>query len=328
MDLISVIIPVYNISPYLARCVQSVTEQTYPALQILLIDDGATDDSGAICDALARGDSRIEVIHKVNGGLSDARNCGIQAARGRYIAFIDGDDFVAPAFLETLHNLCVEQSCQIAQCSFQPVSGDTLPSSAAAQVSVYSNIEMLEKLYTDAYVETTVAWNKLYEADLFSGISYPIGKLHEDEATTYKLLYAANAIAVTEEKLYAYYQTPGSIMRRSYDLRRLDMLTALKERAAFFEAKQLGHLAALTWEKYYFLLAGNLFLVKKHVPDSMEVQKALRREIKQLAPELLRDSSKRFYLWLKIALVRLMPVLYMRLRQGRKMRNMKGGFPV
>ena len=123
MDLISVIIPIYNLEQYIERCVRSVMAQSYKNLQIILVDDGSSDGSGAVCDALAQQDSRIKVIHKPNGGVSDARNFGVKAASGQFISFVDGDDYVHPEFIATLHTLCVENKCRMAQCSFEAVTG-------------------------------------------------------------------------------------------------------------------------------------------------------------------------------------------------------------
>lgn len=126
MDLISVIIPIYNLEQYIERCVRSVMAQSYTNLQIILVDDGSSDGSGAVCDALAQKDSRIKVIHKPNGGVSDARNFGVKAASGQFISFVDGDDYVHPEFIATLHTLCVENKCRMAQCSFEAVTATVM----------------------------------------------------------------------------------------------------------------------------------------------------------------------------------------------------------
>ena len=143
--LISVIVPVYNVEAYLERCVDSILKQTYKELEIILVDDGATDSSGELCDQLAKKDDRIIVIHKKNGGLSDARNAGIDASRGEYLSFIDSDDFIHPMFMEVLLQLCETTQCNIRKCGMQEVEGDTfvakekkrIPTSYILQKSIW-----------------------------------------------------------------------------------------------------------------------------------------------------------------------------------------------
>lgn len=318
MDLISVIIPIYNLEQYIERCVRSVMAQSYTNLQIILVDDGSSDGSGAVCDALAQQDSRIKVIHKPNGGVSDARNFGVKAASGQFISFVDGDDYVHPEFIATLHTLCVENKCRMAQCSFEAVTGDSYaPDLSNPHIVLYSNAELLTHLYTALYVETTILCSKLFDASLLRNIRFPVGMIHEDEATSYKLIYAAGKIAVTDAKLYAYFHKPGSITRKAFSVSRLDLLPIMKERAEFFEEKRLDSLALRTWEKYYFLLASSLYHVKKFIPDSHKIQKQLRREIALLAPSLIKNRQMSGYMRLKLILVRLVPATYMRLRRGR-----------
>ena len=182
---------------------------------------------------------------------------------------------------------------------------------------LYSNAELLTHLYTALYVETTILCSKLFDASLLRNIRFPVGMIHEDEATSYKLIYAAGKIAVTDAKLYAYFHKPGSITRKAFSVSRLDLLPIMKERAEFFEEKRLDSLALRTWEKYYFLLASSLYHVKKFIPDSHKIQKQLRREIALLAPSLIKNRQMSGYMRLKLILVRLVPATYMRLRRGR-----------
>lgn len=317
-DLISVIIPVYNLENCVGRCIESVLAQSYSTLQILLIDDGSTDNSGAVCDVYAKKDSRIEVHHKPNGGLSDARNHGLDAARGSYVAFVDADDYVAPDFILTLYLLCKEHGTQIAQCDFAHVTGDVFcPKQSERHINVYSNVEMLSNLYSPLYLQTVTVWSKLYETKLFDAVRFPVGMTHEDEATTYKLIYAAERIAVTNAKLYAYFYEPGSITRRPYNVHRLDALPILRERAEFFAQKGLGQLAKKAWEKYCLSLAGHLYLVKKHIPDSAKIQRRLRRELKAVLPAVRKDTDLAPYMRFKFWLLQLAPLTYARLRHKK-----------
>ena len=317
-DLISVIIPIYNLEAHVGRCIESVLAQSYQALQIILVDDGSQDGSGTICDAYAKKDSRIEVHHKPNGGLSDARNHGLAAARGKYVAFIDADDYVAPDFIKTLYLLCKEHGAQIAQCDFETVTGGSFcPKHSKSHTSVYSDVEMLSNLYSPLYLQTVTVWSKLYETRLFDAVRFPVGMTHEDEATTYKLIYAARRIAVTDAKLYAYFYEPNSITRRPYNERRLDALPILRERAEFFAEKGLVQLAKKAWEKYCFSLAGHLYLVKKHIPHSSQIQHRLRRELKAALPIVRQDESLSPYMRFKLVLLQIAPLTYARLRHKK-----------
>lgn len=206
----------------------------------------------------------------------------------------------------------------MAQCSFEAVTGDSYaPDLSNPHIVLYSNAELLTHLYTALYVETTILCSKLFDASLLRNIRFPVGMIHEDEATSYKLIYAAGKIAVTDAKLYAYFHKPGSITRKAFSVSRLDLLPIMKERAEFFEEKRLDSLALRTWEKYYFLLASSLYHVKKFIPDSHKIQKQLRREIALLAPSLIKNRQMSGYMRLKLILVRLVPATYMRLRRGR-----------
>lgn len=317
-ELISVIIPVYNLEAHVGRCIESVLAQSYQTLQIILVDDGSQDSSGTICDAYAKKDSRIEVHHKLNGGLSDARNHGLAAARGKYVAFIDADDYVAPDFIQTLYLLCKEHDAQIAQCDFAHVTGDVFcPKQSEQHIGIYSNVEMLSNLYSPLYLQTVTVWSKLYETRLFDAVRFPVGMTHEDEAITYKLIYAAHRVAVTNAKLYAYFYEPSSITRRPYNERRLDALPILRERAEFFTEKGLAQLAKKAWEQYCFSLAGHLYLVKKHLSDSSGIQHRLRRELKAVLPIVRQDESLSPYMRFKLALLQLAPLSYARLRHKK-----------
>lgn len=239
-ELVSVIVPIYNVQDYIERCVHSIIEQTYHNIEILLIDDGSTDDSGKLADEYAEKDERIKVFHKKNGGLSDARNYGFAVSTGEYVCFIDSDDFIHRDYVKCLLTICKEQNCDIAQCDYIRTSGEIGPDSDLDdRVYVFNNIQMLNNLYGKQYIKTVIVWNKMYDRKLFSDIEFPVNKIHEDEATTYKLFYKANKIGVTEKVLYYYYQRPNSIMQNRYNLKRLDILWAIDQRRKFFGEKGL-----------------------------------------------------------------------------------------
>ncbi len=232
-NIISVIIPIYNVASYLDRCIESITSQTFDNLEIILVDDGSPDECPALCDAWAEKDRRIRVIHKKNGGLSDARNVGIEMAKGKYILFVDGDDYIAPNMCERLLAAVENSGSDIAMCSFywdfsdhRKVQSMTLPDG-----TVVPRSEILENWVRQCGVEFVVAWNKLYRRELFfmpEHIRYPIGRLHEDEFVSYRLLYAAKKVVFVDEPLYYYVQRSNSIMANYGERNLYDFIEAIR----------------------------------------------------------------------------------------------------
>ncbi len=215
LPLISVIVPVYKVEPYLKKCVDSILAQTYLNLEIILVDDGSPDSCGAICDSYAAQDSRIQVIHKPNGGLSDARNAGLDIATGEYIGFVDSDDYIAPTMYAQLLDGLVSAQADMAVCQGVIVKEgeDAVFSQTSNQQILPAGTGSFAMIYNRAF--TVNAWNKLYHRDLFAGIRYPVGLLYEDLATTYLLTDRAKTVVCLDGKLYAYVQRGGSIMNQT-----------------------------------------------------------------------------------------------------------------
>lgn len=231
MDLISVIVPIYKVEEYLDRCVSSIAGQTYSDLEIILVDDGSPDRCPAMCDEWAKKDSRIRVIHKENGGLSDARNAGMRAATGEYISFIDSDDIVAPEFLECLHRATVTKDVDIVACDYFTFLDDQISISIndkPFKVDVVSAEEAIEDILNNRRFRA-IAWNKLYRRVIVENEFFEYGRLHEDEFFTYRMIDKAKRLAYVNAKLYGYRQRAGSIMN-SYSIRHLDSLYANLER--------------------------------------------------------------------------------------------------
>lgn len=222
--LISVIVPVYNVACYLQRCLDSICKQTYPSLEILLIDDGSTDQSGDMCDAAASGDSRIRVVHKRNGGLSDARNVGICKATGDYLTFVDSDDSIALDMIEYLYSLTRKYRTDMALCSHTIFFDNGKEINCGnGKEECLSAEECIGYMLYHRNVDTS-AWAKLYKREVFSDISYPVGKLFEDIGTTYKTFIKCGRIACGYISKYNYYVRKSSIVRESFSMRKLDLL--------------------------------------------------------------------------------------------------------
>ncbi len=242
--LISVIVPVYKVEQYLDRCVQSLLAQTYKNTEIILVDDGSPDECPAMCDAYAAQCEKIQVIHQENKGLSGARNSGIEAANGEFLAFVDSDDLWSPHFLESLYKALKESDADIAQCRWEYMHGDELKEAyhPEAKCECFTGREMLANLFIQTGAYYVVAWNKLYKRELFENIRYPEGRIHEDEATTYKLFDLAKKCVFVDNALYGYYVGGTSITRGGFNMKKLDWRTANKERVQYFVEKDYREL--------------------------------------------------------------------------------------
>lgn len=236
--LLSVVIPIYNVLPYLRRCVASVTSQDHKALDIILVDDGSDDGSGELCDRLATSDARIRVIHKPNGGLSSARNAGIEMAQGECITFVDSDDFVAPDFASTLLDVMQRTGADIASCQWVEASQDNPPEPQQANckpaaATTYAPREALERMFYQNTL-TGSACSRIFKKSLFDGIRFPEGMLYEDLAIAYDLVNQANSVAHTQRKLYFYLHHEKSITGHftPQRLQVLDILDNLEARIA------------------------------------------------------------------------------------------------
>lgn len=283
MDLISIIVPIFNVEKYLKQCLNSIINQTYRNLEIILVDDGSPDNCGSICDEYAKQDSRIKVIHKNNGGLSSARNSGLDIANGEYISFIDSDDYVAENFIETLYKLCKDNSVEIAECGFLRFPNDNKDKQEEKkEIKIFNKIEKIKHLYDiNLATRTVVVWNKLYKRNIYKDIRFPEGKINEDEFTTYKALYKCEKnIAITNEKLYYYRYNEESIMGRSFNIKRLALLDALKERRDFFIKNNEKDLFDLTVIYYQHYLYEYFFLVKDYIDKPYKYLKKIKKELK------------------------------------------------
>lgn len=284
MSKVSVIIPVYNVAEDVELCLHSVMTQTYTDLEILVCDDGSTDASGEICDRIAGEDSRIHVIHKENGGLSSARNTCLDLATGDYVTFVDSDDLIAGDYIEQLIQACEQQDAQIAICDYQRAAEATeaLGDVTNKGTAVYSNVECLEHMYHPASSGMSfIACAKLYRRSLFEEgqIRFPIGKLHEDQFTTYRLLYAASRIAYVQAALYGYRTRGDSIMHKAFRIARTVIVEATRGQCDLFLVHGESRLAALA--------------VNNHVRTEFSVLANLRElgtpEAMQSAGEILRQ---------------------------------------
>lgn len=237
MAKISVVVPVYNVADYLKNCIDSIINQTFEDIEIILVDDGSTDSSGLICDEYKNKDKRIIVIHKENGGLSDARNVGINKAQGEFITFIDSDDSIREDMLENLYYGCLEGDSDMSICGYQKVDeyGNEIEEPLKENKGVYTSEQFFKKFP----LEYSQACSKLYKTKLFNEIKFPFGKIHEDEFVFHKLVNECKKITMLDEKMYYYLQRQGSITNVNYNVGRLDVIEAYTDRMKLFD--KLGY---------------------------------------------------------------------------------------
>ena len=221
-DLISVIIPVYNVEKYLKRCVDSIVAQTYKNLEIILVDDGSLDACPKICDNYAEKDKRITVIHKQNGGLSDARNFGIKAAKGQFIAFVDSDDSVKPTYIEVLYDAIINDHSDISICGNIDIYRDTTIERHPKNRKVYTNIDSIKEVFYDRDIDTC-AVSKLFKIELFRNRLFPTGKVFEDTWLIPRLLSDCKKVSVIPKSLYYHYINPNSIVTKEFSPDRMDL---------------------------------------------------------------------------------------------------------
>lgn len=241
--MISVIVPVFRVEAYLTECVESILNQSFRDFECILVDDGSPDGCPAMCDAFARQDSRVRVIHRKNGGLSAARNTGLDAAKGEYITFVDSDDVLQPQFLEILLGLLERNHADLSLCGYQRFRDVPLAVSSEGKERVMTGLEALAELNQWRSEEATgmvVAWMKLYKRCLFDELRFRPGVLHEDEFLTHHILYQCRTVARTSAQLYGYRLNPQSIMgtgASGIGFEHLILMDALSERIAFFSEK-------------------------------------------------------------------------------------------
>ena len=271
-SLVSIIVPIYKVEPYLRRCLDSIVNQTYTNLEIILVDDGSPDTCPQICDEYAAKDKRIVVIHKENGGLSDARNAGLEISKGEYISFVDSDDWVDEKYIEILLNSAIAENTDIAIGENIQTNGFCNKPKNISTIKTYSSKEALYHLFSQNHIAFTISCGKLYKKELFSNLHFPIGKYHEDEFTTYILFYRSKKIVYTNCILYYYFRHSNSITGSRHPW---DVLEVFEQRYLFFKNKNEKDLlplliTPLCWQllcAYWFVLKKDSTKANKHLSD-------------------------------------------------------------
>lgn len=299
--LISIIVPVYNVEKWINRCVNSICKQSYQNLQIILVDDGSTDSSGILCDQFADMDMRIKVIHKSNGGLSDARNIGLAHATGGYVSFIDSDDWVLPQFIETLYNTIIKNNCDLAECDYLKTMGKVHEERFDFKVTVYNTEQAMEEHIKDNMFKQVV-WNKLYCRTVLT-VPFEKGKYHEDTYWTYQILAQCERLAHIEAPLYCYFQRGDSIMGEAYSLKRLDAVEATERRCRFVSEKY-PDLAGIVQGQFigFCMYHSQLLMTNSALDTGRALQQNLFKRAEQVGRQWYREKKisikQRVWLWL------------------------------
>lgn len=305
MPLISVIVPVYKVEKYLDACVESIINQTYKELEIILVDDGSPDRCPEMCDAWAKKDSRIMVIHKKNGGQGEARNFGIEIAKGEYIGFVDSDDIIRPEMYEILLKELSKRNADMIQCAMFRYTEFPLKKLPDKEDNIsvleFPSAEAVNRLLTDELITSTCP-SVLMKSEIAKKIPFDLGMINEDVMWIYRVLRESKKIIITSEKLYGYYQREGSTMNCVYTEKKFDALKALRMRADSIKA-DFPQLSALAEKSYTGSCMYNYQTVCR-LPESIEYEEIKKKLYNMFLSSDLKLSysaaSKKYKVWYKL----------------------------
>lgn len=291
--LISIIVPVYKVEKYLRRCVDSILTQTYQNIEVILVNDGSPDNCGAICDKYKEIDNRIVVIHKKNGGLSEARNVAIPLAKGKYISFVDSDDWISPYYVEHLYKAVAKCDADMGISWFENVfEGKALQSKPEEELSHYECLtaeECLKKLLYQNGVEVC-AWGKLYKTGLIKDLRYPVGKFYEDIPVTYESVKRSKKISVIGNIDYYYFQRTDSIQNVAFNVKKLDGIEHCHNmmNAVGVDFPELKNAAKC---RYFSTVCNILFQIKDE--EQKDIRRVLWMEVVKYRKDVLFDTEAR-----------------------------------
>ena len=287
---ISVIVPVYNVEQYLERCVDSIINQTYTNLEIILVNDGSTDNSGKLCDELAKKDERIRVIHKENGGLSDARNRGIDESESDLVGFIDSDDYIDSDMYEVLLKNLNNTDADLSMCSLYDVYNNTPEAQVTNKETWKLSSEQAIKMVMEAKILSVTAVNKLYRKSLFTDLKFEVGKIAEDAFIMIKLLDKCEKIVATNEKKYYYVHRENSITTQKFSTKFLNVIEAYEQNKEIILEKypELKEVAQMRMNWAYFYVLDRLLLDKDY--NDKKLENKLISYLKDHSKSILTDS--------------------------------------
>ena len=311
--LISIIVPIYNVEAYLKRCIDSILNQTYSNIEVILVDDGSTDRGGVICDLYCLQNANVKVIHQKNQGLSAARNTGIEASTGEWICFVDSDDYIEENMLEILHRTSVEDLSDMVICGFVRCDDeDHIIKVKSFERQCINSFQALERGMAESLF--SVAWNKLVRRRCLGEIRFPKGKIYEDEFTTYRIIDRCETISLVDREFYHYTVRSSSITQNSYSVKNLDAIEAFYLKYLYFKEKGDDY-------RKLKLLAGDVFASlyyrsKENFHPIEEKEKSRVHEIDKMARDICLDNFRYWSFPRRLKL--LAPGLYLFLSKSRR----------
>ena len=297
---LSVIVPVYKVEPFIHKCIDSILNQTHQNLEVILVNDGSPDKCGTICDEYANKDSRIKVIHKENGGLSSARNAGLDIATGDYIAFVDSDDWIDAKMYQSLLYIAEEKDADIVECSYRfhrpwKTENQILETENTKEIKIFNNIQALEELYFGPQLFSNTAimvWNKIYKFELIKDFRFLEGFIHEDVEFTPRIIYAAKKVARYYDTFYNYNIHLGQNSTSGMKINPAKLKSAIivrKRILHFFENHPIEKITDYTKSIYINALANGYFestANKKSSPEFAKMQGTFRPELENYKNEI------------------------------------------
>lgn len=310
--ILSIIVPVYNVEIYLERCIKSILNQSFKEFELILINDGSTDKSRDICDKYSKLDTRIIVVHQKNLGVSAARNTGLDIARGKYIGFVDADDFIHYSMYKIMIDVIKNTSSDMVVCDYIKVDETYKESEKEIEkvdVESFDKNEVLNKLFIKGAFEV-MPWNKVYKKSLFCNLRYKVGRVNEDEFLIHEIVYKCKKISIIDSKIYYYMKRSGSIMNSKFEIRKFDRLYALSERINFFRERNERELTLKSEEWFVDSFIWNYYFAYQNVENIDKELKEIKKEFNKVFKGLMKNRRMSNNKKLTLLLFYFSPKLY------------------
>ena len=287
--IISLIVPIYNVGKYLPKCIESILNQTFKNFELILVNDGSTDNSGVVCDDYAKKDTRIKIIHKSNGGVSSARNAGLYVAKGEYIGFVDPDDYIDKNMYEKLYRLCIDNNSDIAICRFnREINGKIQNKESTEEIIELNNMEAMNELFKGNLYRFSLC-NKLFSKKCFNDVLFPEERIHEDLSTTYKLFANSKKAVYINYCGYIYVRRENSILTSTYNEKRLQAFIAWDEIIEFID-KNYYEIIEQVIATFTYWCVDNILYILNQVNNSKKKNNYLN---------IIQKYTTKYYIYIK-----------------------------
>ena len=292
MPEISIIVPVYNAEKYLERCLNSLLHQSFSDFELLLIDDGSTDMSSQICDQYAKVDERVKIFHQANAGAGAARNSGLDHACGKYIMFVDSDDYVSADFFKIMYEWIEKLKCDIVQCDFVITHDINCEFYKSGDEFCYEyQLDTMACYFSNRYHWTGVFWNKIYRKELWNDLRIPEDIICEDTAILHEVFFKSNNFFYTSQKLYAYFQSENSVTRNNYSIRDLDLVKAREMRNKFIHDHRLVDYYAIMDGDLFGQISRSYYLLRHNMKGQTSEIYILKAKLRSICKELIKNDK-------------------------------------